>query len=143
MSDLWAGLSHHCPLPQNTNPDVLDIFVVKDFVYLSVCPTLSKNHLPVLIDTTYRTSFQHLLDRPDFKPVDCVAYQACLQDRLPGNSVVNNEVSMDKCVEELSSAIQESLAASAPKRRPRADPRPPLPAGIRDEISLNNRLKRQ
>jgi hypothetical protein len=57
--------------------------------------------------------------------------------------MVNNEVSMDKCVKELSSAIQEALAASAPKRRPRADPRPPLPAGIRDEISLNNRLKGQ
>jgi hypothetical protein len=50
--------------------------------------------------------------------------------------VINDEESIDKCVEELSSAIQEALAASAPKRSPRADQRSPLPAGIRDEIHL-------
>jgi hypothetical protein len=32
--------------------------------------------------------------------------------------VVNDEESIDKCVEELSSAIQEALATSAPKRLP-------------------------
>jgi len=36
-----------------------------------------------------------------------------------------------------------ALAASTPKRRPRADPRPPIPAGIQDEILLKNRLQRQ
>jgi hypothetical protein len=134
------------PYQQNTKPDVLDIVVAKDFVlpaYLTVCPALSSDHLPVLIDTTCRTSFQRLLNRPDFKRVDWEAYQACLEDRLPGNPVINEDESIDKCVEELSSAIQEALAASAPKRRPRADPRPPLPAVIRDEIRLKNRLKRQ
>jgi hypothetical protein len=96
------------PYQQNTNP-VLDIVVVKGFVlplYLIVCPALSSDHLPVLIDTTCRTSFQRLLDRPDFKRVDWAAYQACLEDRLPGNPVINDEESIDKCVEELSSAIQ-------------------------------------
>jgi hypothetical protein len=133
------------PYQQNTNP-VLDIVVVKDFVlplYLTVCPALSSDHLPVLIDTTCRTSFQRLLDRPDFKRVDWAAYQACLEDRLPGNPVINDEESIDKCVEELSSAIQEALAASAPKSRPRADPRPPLPAGIGEEMHLKIRLKGQ
>jgi hypothetical protein len=33
--------------------------------------------------------------------------------------------------------------ASAPKRRSHADPRPPLPASIQDEIRLKNRLRRQ
>jgi hypothetical protein len=33
----------------------------------------------------------------------------------------------------LTNAIQEATAASAPKRRPRADPRTPLPASIQDE----------
>jgi hypothetical protein len=75
--------------------------------------------------------------------VDWAAYQASLEDRLLGNPVTNDEVSIDKCVQELSSDIQESLATSAPKRRSRADPRPLLLAGIKDEIRLKNRLKRQ
>jgi hypothetical protein len=48
------------PYQQNANPDVLDIVVVKDFVlpvHLTACPALSLHHLPVLIDTTCRTSF--------------------------------------------------------------------------------------
>jgi hypothetical protein len=57
--------------------------------------------------------------------------------------MINDEMSIDKCVEDLPSAIQEVLAASAPKHRPRADPRPPLPSGIRNEICLKYRLKRQ
>jgi hypothetical protein len=58
------------PYQLNTKPDVLDIVYVKDFilpVYLTVCPAISSDHLPVLTDTTGRTSFQHLLDRPDFQ----------------------------------------------------------------------------
>jgi hypothetical protein len=81
------------PYQQNANPDVLDIVVVKDFVlpvHLTVCPALSSDHLPVLIDTMCRTSFRNLLDRPDFKRMDWVAYQACLEGRLPGNTTVND-----------------------------------------------------
>jgi hypothetical protein len=84
-----------------------------------------------------------LLDRPDFTRMDWAAFQACLDDRLPVNPVVNDEEAIDKCVEELTSAIQEPTAASAPKRRPRADPRPPLPASIQDKIRMKNRLRRQ
>jgi hypothetical protein len=43
----------------------------------------------------------------------------------------------------LTSAIKEATAASAPKRRSQADPRPPLPAGIQDETRLKKQLKRQ
>ena len=37
----------------------------------------------------------------------------------------------------------QALAASTPKCRPRDDPRPPIPAGIQDEIRLKNRLRRR
>jgi hypothetical protein len=56
------------PYTRYATPDVLDIVVVKDFVlpvHLSVCSALSSNHLPILIDTTCRLSFQNLLDRPE------------------------------------------------------------------------------
>jgi hypothetical protein len=134
------------PYTHNATPDVLDIVVVKDFVlqvYLTVCSALSSDHLPILIDTTCRSSFQNLLDRPDFTRMDWAAFQACLNDRLPRNPVVNDEAEIDKCVKEVTSAIQKATAASAPKRRPCADPRPPLPASIQDEIRLKSRLRRQ
>jgi hypothetical protein len=66
----WPDSPTTVPYQLNTNPDVLDTVIVKDFVvpvYLTVCPALGSDHLSVLIDTTCRTSFQHLLDRPDFK----------------------------------------------------------------------------
>jgi hypothetical protein len=66
--------------------------------------------------------------------MDWAAFQACLENRFPGNPVVNDEEAIDKCVEELISAIREATTASAPKRRPRADPRPHLPASIQDEM---------
>jgi hypothetical protein len=49
----------------------------------------------------------------------------------------------DKCVENFSGAVLETLADSTPKRRPRDDPRAPIPAGIQGEIRLKNRLRRQ
>jgi hypothetical protein len=134
------------PYQQNTKPDVLDTAVVKDFVlpvHLTVYPAFSSDHLPVLVYITCWTSFRNLLDRTDFKRVDWVAYQACLEDRLPGNPPVNDEEAIDKCAQGLSNTIQEVLAASAPRRRPRADPHPYLHAGIQDEIRLKNRLKRR
>jgi hypothetical protein len=112
------------PYIHNATPDVLDIVVVKDFVlpvYLNVWSANSSDHQPILIDTTCRSYFQNLLDRPDFTRMDWDAFQACLDDRLPGNPVVNDKEPINKCVEELTSAIQQVTAASAPKRRPRAD----------------------
>jgi hypothetical protein len=49
---------------------------------------------------------------------------------------------IDACVEN-SGAVLKALAASTSKRRPRDDPRPPIPAGIQDEIRLKNRLRRK
>jgi hypothetical protein len=50
--------------------------------------------------------------------MDRAAFQACLEHRLPGNLVVVDEEAIEKCLEELTSAIQEGTAASAPRRRP-------------------------
>jgi hypothetical protein len=66
-----------------------------------------------------------------------------LTDGLQGNHVVHDEDAIDKCVEELTSAIQEATAASAHKRVPPADSRPPLPASIQGEIRAKNRLRKQ
>jgi hypothetical protein len=71
------------------------------------------------------------------------AFQACLEDRLPDNPVVNDEEAIDKCVDELTSAMQEATVAYAPKRRHRVDPRPTIPASIQDKIRLKKRLRRQ
>ena len=48
-------------------------------------------------------------------------------------------MAIDTCVENFSGAV---LQASTPKCRPRDDIRPPIPAGIHDEIRLKNRLRR-
>jgi hypothetical protein len=133
------------PYTHNATCDVLDI-VVKDFVLpvqLSVCAALSSDHLPILIDTSCRSSFHNLPDRSEFTRTDWAAFQTCFEHRLPGNHVVVDEEAIDKCLEELTIAIHEATAASAPRRRPRADRRPPLPASIQDQIRLKNRLKRQ
>jgi hypothetical protein len=107
------------PYAHNATPDVLDIVIVKDFVlpvHLTVCSALSSDHLRILIDTMCRSSFQYLLDRPDFTRMDWAAFQACLDERIPGNSVVNDEEEIGNCFEELTSAIQEATGASDPKR---------------------------
>jgi hypothetical protein len=72
--------------------------------------------------------------------MDWAAFQACLEHRLPRNPVVVDE---EAVLEELTSAIHEATAATAPRRRPHADPRPPLPASIQEEIRLKNRPRRQ
>jgi hypothetical protein len=112
-------------------------------VYLTVCSAVSSDHLPVLIDTTCRSSFRNLPARPDYRRTDWVKYQASLEERLPSTPLLPNEGEIDTCVEEISSAILEALAASTPENCPRDDPRSPIPACIQDEIRLKNRLRRQ
>jgi hypothetical protein len=55
-------------------------------------------------------------NRPDFTRKDWTAFQTCLENRLPGNPVVNDDVAIDKGVGQLIGAIQEVTVASAPKR---------------------------
>jgi hypothetical protein len=112
-------------------------------VYLTSCSALSSDHLPVLIDTTFRSSFQHPPDRPDCRRTDWANFQTHLEDQIPFYPELHDGIAMDTCVENFSGAVLKAMAASATKRRPRADPRPPKPAGIQDEIRLKNRLRRQ
>jgi len=52
-------------------------------------------------------------------------------------------MAIDRCVGKFSVAVLKSLALFTPKWRLRDDPRPPVTAGILDEIRLNNRMRRQ
>jgi hypothetical protein len=54
--------------------------------------------------------------------------------------MVNDEEAINTCIGELNSAIQEAIAASAPKHQLHAEP--PLPASILDEICRKNWLRR-
>jgi hypothetical protein len=134
------------PYKPSAAPDVLDIAVTKNLptpVYLTACSALSSDHLPILIDTTCRSSFLNLPDRPDFKRADWSKFQAYLDNNIAFISQTTDEAGIDTCVESLTSASSGTLEVSAPKSRPRADPRPPIPARIQDEIRLKNRLRRQ
>jgi len=62
---------------------------------------------------------------------------------MPFDPELHDAMTIDTCLENFSSAVLKALAASTPKRRPRPNPRPPIPAGIHDEIRLKNRLQRQ
>jgi hypothetical protein len=127
-------------------PDVLDIVITKNLtspVYLASCSALSSDHLPVLIDTTCRSSFQHPPDRSDFRRTDWANFQTYLEDQIPFDPELHNRMAIDTCVENFSGAVLKALATSTSKRRPRADPRPPIPAGIQDEVRMKNRLRRQ
>jgi hypothetical protein len=62
---------------------------------------------------------------------------------MPFDPELHDGMEIDTCVKNFSGAVLKALTASTPKRRPRADPRPPIPAGIQDEIRLKNRLRRQ
>jgi hypothetical protein len=66
-----------------------------------------------------------------------------LEELIPFDLVLHNEMAIDTRVENFSSAILKALAASNPKRRPHDDPRPPILVGILEEIRLKNRLRRQ
>jgi hypothetical protein len=75
--------------------------------------------------------------------MDWAALQALLENRLPGNPVVNDEEAIEKCVEELTSTIQQATAAPVPKRRTHVNQRPLLPARIQDEIAVNAAVANQ
>ena len=134
------------PYNPSVTPDVLDIVITKNLsipVYLTSCSALSSEHLPVIIDTTRRSSFQHPPHRPDFRRNDWANFQIHLEDLVPFDSELHNEMAIDTCVETFSGAVLEALEAITRKLRPRVDPRPSIPAGILDKIRLKNRLRRQ
>jgi hypothetical protein len=61
---------------------------------------------------------------------------------VPGNTAVKYEA-IDKCVGELTSAIQEAIVSYAPKHRDRTDRRPHVPISIQEETPLKTRLRRR
>jgi hypothetical protein len=76
------------PYNPSATPNVLDILITNDLsspVYLTSCSALSSDHLPVLIDTTCRSSFQHPPDRPDFRRTLWANFQTHLEDQIPFN----------------------------------------------------------
>jgi hypothetical protein len=111
-------------------------------VYLTSCYALNSDQLPVLIATTCRSSFLHPPDRPDFRRTDGANFQTHLEDQIPFDPELHNEMAIDTCVENFSGAVRKALAASTSKCGPRDDPRPPIPAGIQGEIRLMYRLRR-
>ena len=126
------------PFNPLVNTDVLNIVITKNLsfpVHLISCSALSSDHLQVIIDTSCRSSFHNLPDRPDFRRTDWASFQTQLEELIPFDSELPNEMAIDTCVENFSGAVLKALAASNPKRRPRDDPRPPVPASIQDEIA--------
>jgi hypothetical protein len=124
------------PYNSTVTPDVLHIVMTRDLLsplHLASCSALSSDHLPVLIDSMYRSSFHSPPIRPDFR-TDRAKFQTNLEGETPLNGMA-----IGTCVENFSGAVLRTLAASAHKCRPRDDPRSPNPAGIQDEI----RLRRQ
>jgi len=101
------------------------------------------DHLLVLIDTACRSSFHHPPDRSDFRRTDWANFQTLLEELIPFDPELYNEMAIDTCVENVSGAVLKSPAASTPRRRQRDDPRPPMPDSIQDEIRLKSRLRRQ
>jgi len=113
------------PYNPSVTPDVLDIVITKKLsfpVYLTSCSALGLDHLPVLIDTSCRSSFHHPPDRPDFRRTDWANFQTHLEEVILFDPEFHNEMTIDTCVENFSSAVLKALAASNPKRRPCDDP---------------------
>ena len=118
----------------SVTPHVLDIAINKNLsipVYLISCSELSSDHLPVFIDTTCRLSFHHPPDRPDFRRTDWANFETHLEDLVPFDPELHNEMAIDTCIENFSGAVLKALEASTPKRRPRDDPRPLIPRVFR------------
>jgi hypothetical protein len=66
-----------------------------------------------------------------------------LEDQIPFDPELHNEMAIDTCVENFSGAVFKALTASTHKCRQRAEPRPPIQAVIQDEIRLKNLLCRR
>jgi len=124
----------------------LDIVITRDLpssVHLISCSALSSDHLPVLIDTMCRSSFQHPPDRPDVRCTDWAKFQTHLEAETPSNLELHNSMDIDTCVENFSGAILGALEATTPKRRPFERHKPPDPGRYSGRNSLIYRLRRR
>jgi hypothetical protein len=59
-----------------------------------------------------RSSFQNPPDRPDFRRTDWANFQTHLEDQIPFNPELHNEMDIDMFVENFSGAVLKALAAS-------------------------------
>jgi hypothetical protein len=90
------------PYNPSTTPDVLDIAVTKEHpipVNLTSCSALSADHLPLLIDTACRSTFNRPPDRPNFRRTDWANYQTHPTDQIPFDPELYNGMAIDTCVE--------------------------------------------
>jgi hypothetical protein len=99
-SCLFYGPDSPTTVPYNSwgTPDVLGMVITKDLtfpVYLTASSARSSDHLPVLIDTTCRSSFHNLPARPDYRRTDWVKFQASLEEMLPSTPLLPNEGEID------------------------------------------------
>jgi hypothetical protein len=120
-------------------PDVLNIVLNQNIsfpLYVTSCSALSSDDLRVLIDTACRSTFLHPPDHPDFRRTDWTNFQTHLEEQIPFDPELLNGMAIDTCVKNFSGDVLKAIEASTPKRRRRDDPRPPIPAGIQDEIRL-------
>ena len=88
--------------------DVLDI-VVKDFVLpvtLTVCHALSSDHLPLLVNTPCRSSFQVPPALPNLKRVDWAHFQDHLAAGIPGEIRIEIMQDIDASIETLTKAFR-------------------------------------
>jgi len=79
------------PFNPLVNTDVLNIVITKNLsfpVHLISCSALSSDHLQVIIDTSCRSSFHNLPDRPDFRRTDWASFQTQLEELIPFDSDV-------------------------------------------------------
>jgi len=104
------------------NPDFLDIVLTKRLsfpVYLTSSSALSSDHLPVLINTAYLSTFHHPPDRPDIRCTDWAKFHANLEDLIPFDPELHNEMALDTYVENFHRAVLTARETSTPKRPPR------------------------
>jgi len=104
------------PYNPSATPDVLDIVITKELsfpVYLTSCSAISSDHLPVLIATACRSSFQHPPDRTDW-----ANFQNHLEDQIPFDPELHNGMTINTCVENFSGAVLKALAVLPPQVSP-------------------------
>jgi hypothetical protein len=98
VSDIWTGHSYHKPYNLSATPNVLEIAITQNLtfqVYLTLCSALSLNNLPVIIDTAFRPSFQHLRDRPDFRRTELANFRTYLEGQIPFDPELHNRMAID------------------------------------------------
>ena len=98
---IYGPDTHHYPIQLSAAPDDLDIVLTRNLVtpvHLKACSALSSGHLSVLIDTRCRTSFLNLLERSALRRTDWAKFKFCLEDRLPSNLKLPNDVEFHSCV---------------------------------------------